>query len=125
MKNLIFIPPTEDKGYNIFSEALENDPLVLFHGTSESNLKSIMKQGFRFNKRLKSISFAKNSASSLGYACQQRNLESPQGVVIVVRFESLQKPYIREEISFVYLDDEKFSPEIIGYCIIPADYDHV
>lgn len=113
-----------DDGYDIFPVELEADPLVAFHGTSESCLDSILEQGFKIAGVLPSISFAKNSSSALGYAVHKRNNDSRQGVVIAVRFESLTGPWVVEEISFIHVYCEDKQPKIIGYCIVPESYQH-
>lgn len=116
--------PNDDKGYNIFPTNLENDPLVAFHGTSESNLHSIIQHGFKFGECLPSISFAKTSALPLGYACGKRSETSPDGVVIAVKFESLGQPGVAEEVSCIHLYPQGKQPEIVGYCIVPKSYAH-
>lgn len=113
-----------DTDYRLFQDSLENDEHVFFHGTAEGNLASILVNGFRVAGVLLSVSFARNSSLSLGYACNARNSSSPNGVVIAVRYESLDKPFIKQE-SFglhVYCFSEQ--PEIVGYCVVPASYVH-
>lgn len=114
--------PNDDNGYDIFPTDLENDPLVAFHGTAESNLDSIIRSGFKIGGELPSISFAKNSSLPLNYACRKRSEISPNGVVIAVRFESLTQPGVAEEVSCIHLYCQGKQPEIIGYCVVPENY---
>jgi hypothetical protein len=51
--------------YRLFPDELENDALVLFHGTAEKDLASILKDGFRPPGQLASTSFANNSSVPL------------------------------------------------------------
>ena len=117
--------PNDTNGYNLFPEDIENDPLVAFHGTAESHLNSIIRDGFKIEGNLPSVAFAKNSALSLGYAANKRQTGSPNGVVIAVRFDSLSPPCVVEEIACIYLYCQNKQPKIIGYCIIPESYMHV
>lgn len=119
-----FPSPNDETGYNIFPADLEADPLVAFHGTAESNLVSIIAHGFKIQGILPSISFAKNSGFPLGLACNKRSNDSPRGVVIAVRFDSLSGPCIKEEVSCIYLFCEDKQPKIVGYCIVPEHYEH-
>ena len=124
IKQYDFPWPNDGKGYNIFPTDLENDPLVAFHGTSESSLNSIIQCGFKFGRDFPSISFAKTSALSLGYACSKRSETSSNGVVIAVKFKSLSQPGVVEEVSCSHLYCQDKQPEIIGYCIVPQSYVH-
>ncbi len=122
IKQYNFPWPNEDKGYELFPSELESDPLIAFHGTAELNLDPIVMQGFKIQGRLKYISFAKRSSFPLGHACGKRSHESPKGVVIAVRFNSLNPPCVVEETSCIYLYCQDQQPEIIGYCVVPAEY---
>lgn len=120
-----FLGVSENNGYRVFPNELENDPLVAFHGTARVNLPSILDQGFAFTRTLKSLSFAKNSSLALSYACKARTSNSPDGCILVVRFDSLEKRGIGVEHSIIYVTKLDEQPEVIGYCIIPADYQFV
>lgn len=113
----------ENEGYCIFAIELEKDPLIAFHGTSESNLGSIIPQGFKIEGELPSCSFAKGSPLALRYACERRSEVSPNGCVVVVRFQSLDG--VKEETSIIHVYRPERMPEVIGYCIVPASYNHV
>lgn len=124
VKRYDFPWPNDSKGYEVFPVELENDPLVAFHGTAASNLESIAKHGFKIQGSIPSISFAKTSSLPLGYACSKRAPESPEGVVIAVRFQSLNPPCVVAEVSCIHLYCQDKQPEIIGYCIVPESYVH-
>ena len=60
-------------GYNPFEE-LEDDPLVLFHGTTAERLRSITVNGFNLDKSaLKSISFVEKSNLALSRITRRRS----------------------------------------------------
>lgn len=117
-----FMLPKGDDCYCLFPDELENDPLVLFHGTAAINLPSILSEGFRPKKALASSSFANQSSLSLRYACEARCEESPDGVVIAVRFEAVNIRGLRREPFGIHLDDHRIQPVIFSYCIVPAGY---
>ena len=120
-----FLGPTEENNYRVFPDVLENDPAVFFHGTAEGNLPSILSEGFMFKGQLRSVSFSRDSAVPLGYACKQRTEVSPNGCIIAVRFDRLSDWKVREEAFGIHLDSLEKQPIIIGYCIVPAEYQHV
>ena len=117
-----FILPRNDDCYLMFPDELENDPRVYFHGTAATNLSSILREGFRPRKALASSSFAIQSSLSLSYACESRSESSPEGVVISVKFETVNVLGIRQESFCIYFDDHGLQPEIVAYCIVPAEY---
>jgi hypothetical protein len=117
-----FRVPCESTRYCVFPEELEADPLVFFHGTAQGNLESIIENGFRPKHPLKSVSFSNRSNLCIGYACRSRNKLSPGGVVIAVRFPSLEGRRIVREQWGIYLFEMEFQPEVVGYCMIPATY---
>ena len=123
--NFPFRPPSEDNGYCIFPEELEADPLVFFHGTAQGNLDSIIRHGFRPRPPLESVSFSDRSNLCIGYACNARSNYSPDGVVIAVRFSSLEGRRIVREQWGIYLYEVEFQPAIINYSIIPANYQYI
>ena len=115
--------PNEEKGYAIFPKELENDPLVLFHGTQKKNLESIIKDGFKPRPPLASVSYAKNSVYSLTHVMRQREPQEDD-VIIVVRFETLDTPAIRDNMQDIHVDNPELQPKIIGYCTMPHTYEH-
>ncbi|SDZ16447.1 hypothetical protein [Nitrosomonas sp. Nm33] len=116
-------PSTPEKnGYRLFPDDMENDGHIFFHGTAEKNLVSILNNGFRISGNLQSVSFARESSLSLRYACEARDNSSPQGAVIAVRYACLNKPYIGQEGFGLYVYDLNVQPQIVGYCLVPANY---
>ena len=113
---------SEENGYRLFPDHLENDEFVAFHGTAEANLSSIIDSGFIFAGSLQSLSFAKSSALALGYACSARTAASPNGCVLAVRFGLLYRPGIVVETSVIHVYKLDEQPGLIGYCVVPADY---
>lgn len=112
----------EENGYRLFPADMENDDLIAFHGTAEANLQSIIDEGFTFAGTLQSLSFAKSSSFALPYACSARTEASPNGCVLAVRFETLDKPGIVPETSIIHVYKLDEQPKVIGYCVVPANY---
>jgi RNA:NAD 2'-phosphotransferase (TPT1/KptA family) len=119
-----FLGANAQNGYRVFPGPLENDQHVFFHGTAEANLKSIIANGF-VPGSLPSVSFASGSPLALRYACEARNVNSPSGCIIAVRFNDLTKPGIVVENFGIHVYKFHEPLEIIGYCIIPANYRYV
>lgn len=117
--------PNEDIGYSLFPKHLENDPLVLFHGTAMTNLEPIMREGFKPSAPLTSVSYAKTSDYSLTHLIRAREKwEHRDGVVIAVRFENLDVPGISNNNCDIHVYKPELQPAIIGYCCVPGDYQH-
>ena len=116
-----FNNPNEQNNYLLFATELENDPNVLFHGTSEICALSIIKNGFSPNGSLSSSSFARTSAGSLSHACSKRT-DVIRGAVLAARFNSLNVLGIQQEGDVVYLYDHQIHPEIVAYSFIPVSY---
>ncbi len=126
IKKYPFPWPNDERGYRLFPDELENDPLVAFHGTVRANLESIIDKGFAFAGSLQSLSFAKDSALPLSYACKARSSESPEGCVIAVRFRPpIPRPGVGVETSVIHVYKLDEQPKVIGYCVVPADYKFV
>lgn len=117
--------PNEEKGYCLFPDTLENNPEIFFHGTSESVLQSILNNGLQAPNILDSVSLATSSSPTVGYACSKRSNVSPNGVVIAVSFEEIGIDHLRCEGDVSYMDDLSQQPLIVGYCIVPKEYEHV
>ena len=120
-KEFPFGGASEQNEYRVFPEELESDEHVLFHGTAEARLPSILANGFAPGRRLPSVSFAHKSSLPLRYACEARRPESPCGVVIAVRFDDLTNPFVVRDAVGAHVYNN-VQPEIIGYCVVPADY---
>lgn len=118
----VFVEPSEETSYRLFTEKIENDEIVAFHGTACANLNSILDNGFELKGPLESLSFSKNSNVALNYACDARSATSPDGCVIAVRFDSLDKPSICVGPSIIHVYDLNDQPKVISYCIVPASY---
>jgi hypothetical protein len=78
--------------------------------------------GFKIQGSLPSVSFAKTSALPLKYASETRSTTSPNGCVIAVRFQTLDRPGIKREHFGLHVYKFDPQPAVIGYCVIPADY---
>ena len=68
-----FSTDLEDRSYCVFPDELEQDDLVLFHGTPLKNLASIKENGFRLPRLddgnpLTGVSFARRSSSAFTHA---------------------------------------------------------
>lgn len=114
--------PKEENAFNVFPSELENDSLVFFHGTADGNRRSIVTNGFRIIGDLPSVSFARNSGLALNYACAKRTAESPDGCILAVRFDSVEKPEIKSEEFGIHVYKFDPQPTIVGYCVIPAKF---
>ena len=124
MKEFAFPGPNETKGYELFPKYLENDPLVLFHGTAKKNLESILKDGFKAFPPLSSVSYAKSSVYCLTHLCPN-GASQEDNVVIAVRFETLKAQGIQENNSDIHVYKSDLQPQIIGYCTVPLSYRHI
>lgn len=126
MRNLyreaVFPGADEHLGYRIFPYDLEYDPLVLFHGTSERNLDSILKDGFRLGSLSGSTSFAHHSELPLRYGCEARKQAREEGCVIAARFADLSAHGVRKEGFGVDVWLLSAMPTAMAFCIIPANY---
>ncbi|ELA7420937.1 hypothetical protein Q9F26_004631 [Vibrio parahaemolyticus] len=134
MKKYDFPFPNEEKGYSLFPSNLEQDGNVLFHGTTIENFDSIVADGFKSAKELgkgtapdfllQSVSYAKTSNQCLGYVCRNRSETEPKDcVVFAVKFESLDVYGITNNSCDIHVNLPNIQPEIIGYCIVPKDYE--
>lgn len=125
MKIYEFPTVSEETGYRIFSDCLENDPQVFFHGTAASNLASIARDGFSPSPPLCTVSFSSTSPVALRYASDARENGEAEGCIIVVRFPDLNARGLNISGDVLH-DAQKGAPmEIMGYCIVPAAYRHV
>ena len=111
----------EASNCRLFPKFLEADNNVFFHGTSRANAAQICSNGF-VSGSLGSVSFARKSSGALWYACKRRDPESPDGCVLAVRYNSLERKGIRLESGMLHDCTLNPQPEIIGYCIVPESY---
>ena len=63
----------------------------------------------------------KGSSLALDYACMARHENSPNGIIIVVNISDLSEDCMIKGSFGIYLLS-KFQPIIVGYCIIPQNY---
>lgn len=119
----------EATGYCVFPAELEDDPLVLFHATHADNLQPIIAHGFKIPDAdgiagLPSVSFAKRSVSSLDHAIRKRQDEPGAYNIIAVRYETLDRKGLSNNVSDIHDYTLQPPPHIIGYCSIPETYEH-
>lgn len=118
-----------DAAYRVFSPALEQDELVLFHGTYLDNLEAIIQDGFRIpdakgETGLASVSFARWSNYAVEHVLNKRRNRPGDYCIIAVRYETLQRVGIKSNYSDIHDFTLDPAPKIIAYCIIPAAYEH-
>lgn len=118
-----FQRPSESNKYCVFPADLEMDSNVFFHGTAYGNLEPILQVGFKPKPPLESVSFSNQSNLCMNYACRSRSKASPNGVVIAVRFPSLDGRKVVYEQWGIYLYELEFQPQVIGYCVVPPEYE--
>lgn len=116
--------PDETKGYSLFEEELESDPLVLFHTTAKKNYESIIADGFKARHPLKSVSYAKKSVYCLTHLFTNKSRIEEDAVVIAVRFNTLTQEGIKDNHSDIHVYKPEIQPEIIGFCVVPTTYEH-
>jgi hypothetical protein len=116
----------ENRNYRVFPTELEDDSLVLFHGTLARNFDSIQSNGFKSASALgigtlESVSFAYKSDVALTHIA---NLNGAR-IIIAVRYETLDNPKIRK--NNVDIHDYALAPPpaLIGVCRMPLEYKHI
>lgn len=114
----------EEVSYCVFPACMEDDPHIFFHGTNKVFLQSILTNGFSIQENLPSVSFSKQSSLALGYACKRRSEAAPGGCIIAVRYSDLSASNLEREVSTLLDRTCDPQPEIVGYCLVPASYDH-
>ena len=116
------IAPTEANGYRMFSDELENDPLVFFHATPLRYRSSFSVNGFQSAAilgvgELQSVSYAKKSSACLAHlGCNV----SEDYALFAVRFQSLDRAVVNHSDIHVY--DLSIQPQILGYCVLNAGF---
>lgn len=118
------ISPTEENSFCLFEQALEDNPLVLFHATPKRHFDSIANSGFRSaaelgSGELSSVSYAKRSSSCLTHI---RNDVKEAYVVFAVKFDTLQQQGIQDNPSDIHVYKREIQPYILGYCEIPKGF---
>jgi len=118
------ISPTEENRFCLFEQALEDNPLVLFHATPKRHFDSIANSGFRSaaelgSGELSSVSYAKRSSSCLAHI---GNGVKEAYVVLAVEFDTLQQQGIKDNPSDIHVYKSEIQPHILGYCEIPEGF---
>lgn len=124
MQRWELITPTEENSFCLFEQALEDNPLVLFHATPKRHFHSITKSGFRSATELglaelSSVSYAKRSSSCLAHI---GNDVKEAYVVFAVEFDTLQQQGIKDNPSDIHVYKSEIQPHILGYCEIPEGF---
>lgn len=125
MKEYEFQKIDGDWDYRVFPDDLEDDPNIFFHGTSASNFKSIVEEGFKTGPSLSSISFSRSSPLALKYACEGRKDADPEGCIFAVRYPELNVQRIVVDHSMLHDFRIVKDIEIVGYCIVPSTYHYI
>lgn len=123
----------EGRRYCVFPDALENDPLVLFHATIAEDYDNILRVGFKTAadlgkaEGLQSVSYAKRSSGALSHIRGRYRTE--EVIIIAVEFASVVTRTGKDSNSagmVVNTDDihvyDGTQPKIIGFCRIPDGY---
>jgi len=116
--------------YCVFPDVLERDDLVLFHATPIANLEPILKNGFIIpdptgTNGLPSVSFAKQSSMALGHAMLMRRDRPGEYCILAVRYPSLERKGLKNNVSDIHDYTLDPPPKIVGYCKVPTTYVHV
>nr|WP_298689503.1 hypothetical protein [uncultured Dongia sp.] len=115
----------EGAGYCVFPPQLENDELVLFHGTSAENSDAILRDGFKSavtlgTGNLTSVSFTYKSMAALTHLANRNGAR----VILAVRYETLDRRTITKNSSDIHDYTLDPAPIVIGICHLPLDYRH-
>lgn len=115
----------QERHYCVFPVTLENNNLVLFHGTHPADYATILSEGFKSAFQLKgegltSVSYAHKSSGALIHIRSRHT--SDEVIIIAVRFDAVQaRPGMVVNTSDIHVYDGT-QPEIIGFCRVPASY---
>jgi hypothetical protein len=115
--------------YCVFPAELENCSLILFHATPAQNFEAIKSDGFKSAASLgtgdlPSVSFAKRSSGALHQAMTKRANQPGAYCIFAVRYETLERNCLKNNVSDIYDYSLDPPPTLIGYCTVPADYKH-
>lgn len=115
----------ERRGYNVFSDELEQDEFVFFHATAEENVESILRSGLQpgiqVGRSLHTISFAERSVVALTHWIDIR--EGREGVILALKF--LERNELWQESGSTYSRALKTQPTVIAICPVSSSYRHV
>lgn len=124
MQRWELILPTEENGFCLFAQNIEDNPNVLFHITPKRHFNSIANSGFCSaaelgSGQLCSVSYAKRSSSCLAHI---GNGVKEDYVVFAVEFDTLQQQGIKENQSDIHVYRNEIQPRILGYSDIPEGF---
>lgn len=115
--------------YCLFPAALEDDDQVFFHATPAINFGAICQGGFKLPTHsgphsVVSVSFAKSSQMCLTHAINKRKTHPGDYYVFAVRYQDLGRGGLKINLSDMHDYTLDPQPDRIGFCMIPASYDH-
>ena len=124
IENWELLQPTEDNGYCVFENTLEEDENVFFHMTPATNLEGIKENGFKSALELgvgslESVSYAKRSSSC--FANLGCKLESDH-VIFAVRFQNDALAEIAINPSDIHVYKKHLQPKLLGVIKLPAGF---
>lgn len=125
LKEFKLVVPTEENGFNVFEQELENESSVFFHMTEGVNKDAILSSGFKSAKELgvgdlESVSYARNSFSC--FANLGTNFSS-EYIIFAVRFDSKNLiTKVKHNCSDILVYDGNNQPEIIGFVRLPPNF---
>lgn len=125
MKKYEFPEVDGEWDYRVFPDDVEDDPNIFFHGTSASNFKSVVEEGFKTGPSLSSVSFSKLSSLALVYACDARKDVDAEGCIFVVRYPELNVQRVVVDHSMLHDFRSVRDIEIVGYSIVPSTYRNI
>lgn len=110
IKSYQLITPTENNGYCVFEQCMEDDDQVFFHMTPAENKDAIIKNGFCSSKELGSgelisVSYAKRSSGC--FANLGTYLKS-EFVIFAVRFEQNTLKKVVDNTSDIRIFNRKY-----------------
>ena len=121
------IEPTEENGYCLFIDELENDPLVFFHAAPLRHKISIVEKGFHSAAilgvgELQSVSYATKSSGCLAHlGCNF----SEDYAVFAVKFQPQELDRVVVNSSDIHVYDQTIQPQILGHCVLNAGFNVV
>lgn len=115
----------EERGYRVFPDALENDPLVFFHVTPADRVAAILKDGLKpgieVGGTLSTISYAPNSMIALNHWIDIRP-DGVDGTILALRFDDETEIFVQGGTHYTMALRKQ--PAVIGMCTIPSTYVH-
>jgi hypothetical protein len=113
----------EQANYCLFPDQLEDDDLVLFHGTLAESIAAILSEGFKSAAKLgtgclTSVTFAYKSREALTH---MQNLGGDR-VIVAARYGTLDRSSISKNTTDIHDYTLDPAPTVIGYCRVPSDY---